>query len=112
MDLEELNKKIEDNANKILTNSERIESNSSKIDGNSEKIQENSCALDILKDYKNDSKRLFIIIIVILIMWFLTIGYLVYILNDIGTIEETNHQEIEDVGTIENSNIINGDMNG
>ena len=45
-------------------------------------------------------------------MWFATIGYLVYILNDVGTIEEISTQEIEDVDTIENSNIINGDVYG
>lgn len=89
MELEELNKKLEDNTRKILTNLERIESNSNKIDDNTEKIQRNSYALDILKDYKNENKRLFIIIIIVLIMWFLTIGYLVYVLNDIGTIEES-----------------------
>lgn len=89
MNLDELNKKLEDNTLKILTNLERIESNSNKIDDNAEKIQRNSYALDILKDYKNENKRLFIIVVVILIMWFLTIGYLVYILNDIGTIDET-----------------------
>lgn len=63
-------------------------------------------ATEILSDYKKANKRMFIIIITILIMWFLTIAYLVYILNDIGTIETT--QKIEDVDTIENSSITNG----
>ena len=49
-----------------------------------EEIQEESFATQILKDYKIQSKRQFIIILVILIMWFATIGYLIYILNDIG----------------------------
>ena len=89
MDIEELNKKIDDSAEKILNNLKQIEKNANKIEGNREKIQKNSYALDILKDYKNENKRLFIIIILIVIMWFLTIGYLVYILNDIGTIDET-----------------------
>ena len=48
------------------------------------KIQEESFATQILKDYKRQSKRQFIIILVILIMWLATIGYLIYILNDIG----------------------------
>lgn len=47
-------------------------------------MQEESFATQILKDYKRQSKRQFIIILVILIMWFATIGYLIYILNDIG----------------------------
>jgi hypothetical protein len=43
-------------------------------------------------------------------MWFITIGYLVYVLNDIGI--ETSTQEIQDIDTIENSNITNGDNYG
>ena len=90
-----MNKKIENNAKKILNNLEQIENNTNKINSNSEKIQENSYALDILKDYKNENIRLFIVTLVILIMWFLTIGYLVYILNDVGTVEESITQENE-----------------
>ena len=73
-------------------------------------MKEQSFAMELLQDYKKANKRLFIIIIIILIMWFCTIGYLIYILNDIGTIE--TKQEIEDVDKIENSNITNGDMYG
>lgn len=63
-------------------------------------------ASEILQDYKKANKRMFIIILVILTMWFITVGYLVYILNDIGTIETS--QQIEDVNTIQNSEIVNG----
>ena len=48
-----------------------------------EEIQEESFAMSLLKDYKKQNKRQFIVILVILIMWFATIGYLIYILNDI-----------------------------
>lgn len=75
-------------------------------------MNEKSFAMELLQDYKKANKRLFIIIIIILAMWFATIGYLVYVLNDIGTIETTTSQEIQDVDTIENSNITNGDMYG
>ena len=75
-------------------------------------MKEQSFAMELLQDYKKANKRQFIIIIVILVMWFCTIGYLIYILNDIGTIETTSKQEIEDVDTIENSNVTNGDMYG
>ena len=71
----------------------------------------NGLAMDLLSDYKKANKRQFIIIIIILVMWFLTIGYLVYTLNDIGTIE-TSTQEITDVESVDNSNITNGDVNG
>lgn len=73
-------------------------------------VKEQSFALELIKDYKKQNKRQFIIILILLVMWFCTIGYLVYILNDIGSIETT--QQIDDVETIENSNITNGDMYG
>ena len=75
-------------------------------------IKKQSIAREMLEDYKRQNKRLFIILITVLIMWFATGVYLVYILNDIGTIEETTTQEISDVSNIGNSNIVNGDMNG
>lgn len=56
-------------------------------------MKDNSFAMEILNDYKKANKRMFIIILVILVMWFSTIGYLVYILNDIGTIEVTQDNE-------------------
>ena len=49
-------------------------------------IQEESFATQILHDYKMQNKRQFIVILVILIMWLATIGYLIYILNDIGVL--------------------------
>ena len=47
-------------------------------------MKEESLAMSILNDYKIQNKRQFIVILVILGMWFATIGYLIYILNDIG----------------------------
>lgn len=81
-----------------------------KVEEKVENVEAQSFAMELLQDYKKANKRLFIIIIIILTMWFGTIGYLIYILNDIGTIE--TKQEIEDVDKIENSNITNGDMYG
>ena len=52
-------------------------------------IKKQSLAREMLEDYKKQNKRLFIILIVVLVMWFATGCYLVYILNDTGTIEET-----------------------
>ena len=60
-----------------------------------EEVKNESFASEILRDYKKANKRQFVIILVILTMWFATIGYLVYILNDIGVIEETITQETE-----------------
>lgn len=79
---------------------------------NVKEMKSQSIAREMLEDYKRQNKRLFIIIIVILTMWFATGCYLVYILNDTGTIEETTTQEISDVDSIDSSNIVNGDYNG
>lgn len=76
-----------------------------------EEIQEESLALELIKDYKKQSKRQFIIILVILGMWFATIGYLVYVLNDIGV--ETTTTETYDMNTENsNNNFIGGNNNG
>lgn len=76
-----------------------------------EEVREESFAMELLKDYKKANKRQFIIILVILTMWFATIGYLVYVLNDIGVIEETT-QEITDFDTINGNVVNNGDVYG
>lgn len=78
-------------------------------------LQEHSFAYELLKDQKNlsesQNKRQFIIILVILGMWFATIGYLVYILTDIST--ETTTTETYDMDTENgNNNFIGGNNNG
>ena len=75
-------------------------------------MQEESLAMSLLKDYKKQNKRQYIIILVILGMWFATIGYLVYVLNDIGT-ETTTTTETYDMNTDNgNNNFVGGDNNG
>ena len=98
--IENLEKKIDNNSDKIdnnvkeiINNMNKLHSHEEKISKNTERIQKNSYALDILKDYKKENKRLFTILVTILVLWFITAGYLVYILNDTGTIEETIEQE-------------------
>ncbi len=70
-------------------------------------VKEQSLAMELLRDYKKTNKRLFVIILVILTMWFCTIGYLVYVLNDTSTVETTTTQEISDIDSV-NGNITNG----
>lgn len=84
-----------------------------------QEIKEQSLAMELLKDSKRANKRLAIsftiVLAFILTLWFATICYLVYILNDIGMEEittETTTQEISDVETIDSSYIINGDNYG
>lgn len=76
-------------------------------------LNKQSIAREMLEDYKKQNKRLFIIIILILCMWFATGCYLVYILNDTGVIEETTTQEVTQDNDKGNNNFIgnNGDIN-
>ena len=76
------------------------------------KVEQVSFAYELLSDYKKQNKRQFIVIMVIWSMWFATIGYLVYILNDIGVIEETTTQEVTDIDTINGSVVNKGDIYG
>lgn len=73
-----------------------------------EEVKEKSFAMELISDYKRQNKRQFIVILVILTMWFATIGYLVYLLNDIGTVDESTI-DIEDVENIDTSHIKIGD---
>lgn len=76
------------------------------------KKDEESFAYELLKDQRKQNKRLYVIILVILSMWFVTIGYLVYLLNDISY-EETTTTETYDMSTEDgNNNFIGGDNNG
>lgn len=74
-----------------------------------EEIKNESFAMELYQDSVKDKKRFFY-------MWLLTfialIGLLIYIiwlLNDIGTIEDSDSIEIQDVETIDNSHIKIGD---
>lgn len=74
-------------------------------------VEEQSFAMEVLQYSKQQqlqdaNKRMFWIIIIILVMWFVTIGYLVYVLNDISNVETTT-QEVSDINTI-GGNITNG----
>lgn len=59
-----------------------------------EEIQEESLAMSLLKDYKKQNKRQFIIILVILGMFTCLLGYTIYLLNDFGVSTETGKQNI------------------
>lgn len=83
-----------------------------KVQQKVEVIEQESFAMSILSDYKKQNKRLYIIILVILTMWFATIGYLVYILNDIGVDETVETYDInQETGDNGNNNFIKGDNN-
>lgn len=80
-------------------------------------VKEQSLAMEMLSESKKANTKICvsftIVLIIVAILWGGTVAYLIHTLNDIRTAERTtNTQEIEDVGTIENSNISNGDMYG
>lgn len=70
-------------------------------------IEDKSFAMEILTDYKKANKRLFIIIIILLVIGFI-LGYKLYKLrSDIGTTTATI--EIDGVENIDDSHIKIGD---
>lgn len=73
------------------------------------KLQEQSLALELLKDYKKQNKRQFVIILVILGMFTALLGYTIYLLNDFGVSTETDTIDIDNVEEIDNSHIKIGD---
>lgn len=73
-------------------------------------IKQDSFALEMLKDYKKQNHRLFVIILVLLALWFATGSYLIWVLNDIVVEEITkeNYDVIQDDGT---NSFVNGNDN-
>lgn len=55
-----------------------------KVENKMKEIENESLAMEFVKDYKKANKRMFIIIIVILSMWFATIGAFIYYINTTG----------------------------
>lgn len=108
MTIKELAKQVEENTKRLDEHLEEIKKNGNNINNNQQQIQQNSYALDILKDYKAGSKRMFIALLIVLFMWFATICYLVYVLNDIGVVEETI-QEVEQDNQSGDNNFIGND---
>ena len=76
-----LEKKLDNNVELILNNMNKLHAHEEKINKNATQIKENSYVLNILKDYKQDSKRLFYILLVVLVLWVATLGYVIFLLN-------------------------------
>ena len=72
------------------------------------RIDEISIAYEMLQDNKRDKKRWFIIWIITFIALIGSIVYIVYLHNDIETVE-TDEISIQDVESIDNSHIKIGD---
>ena len=61
-------------------------------------LQEHSFAMELLKDQKKQNKRQFIVILVILIMWFASIGLFIYYINITGYEEITETADSQGEG--------------
>lgn len=79
-----------------------------------EELKQETFAMELLKDQRKQNKRLFIILLVVLTMWFLTIGAFVYYINTTGYEEiitetaETDDSGNACVGDNCNNGVING----
>ena len=79
-------------------------------------IEEQSFAMELLQDAKRTNKRMFVIIIIILILWFSSIGLFIYYIKTTGyeVVTETTEVENDDgnanacIGNNCNNGVING----
>ena len=79
-------------------------------------IEEQSFAMELLQDAKTTNKRMFVIIIIILILWFSSIGLFIYYIKTTGyeVVTETTEVENDDgnanacIGNNCNNGVING----
>lgn len=80
---------------------------------------EQSLAMELINDYKKQNKRLFIIIVVVLTLWFATIGGFVYYICNYTVEEITEISEVETdsgnasacIGDNCNNGVVNGEGN-
>ena len=77
------------------------------------KVEKQSFAMELLeyskeqnKQLERTNKRLIGVLCIVLLLWFATICYLIYVLNDTGTFTETATQEVKDIDSV-GGNIIN-----
>lgn len=63
-----------------------------------EEVKEKSFAMELISDYKRQNKRQFIVILVILTMWFASIGLFIYYINTTGYEVTTETAETNDSG--------------
>lgn len=75
-------------------------------------IKQESFAMEMLKYSKKQNKILFVIILILLVFWFATGSYLIWVLNDIGVEEITTEESYEVQQEADrNNNYINGSDN-
>lgn len=52
-------------------------------------MQEKSLAMELLQDMKKTNKRMFALLVIILILWFATIGCFIWYINQFDFVTET-----------------------
>ena len=87
----------------------KIDVNAEKIQNNEKRIHQNTGALEILKTFKSDSRKFFIMWLITFIAFVGLLGYTIYILNDSQKVTTT--QTVEDVDSV-GGDIVNGDAYG
>lgn len=111
MELEELENRINKNADKLDSLTKEIENNLEKINQNKQKIEHNSGALALLHTIKTNGDKYFIIWLFTFIALLGSIGYIIYLHTDI---EKVSTQEIEQDNKSGDNNYIgrDGDISG
>lgn len=72
---------------------------------------ENSLVLEILKDYKNQAKRMFVLLLVIIGLWFATIGGFIWYINQFDYITDETELTTNNGNNNTDGNItVNGDI--
>lgn len=90
----------------------KIDANADKIQNNEKRIHQNTGALEILKTFKSDSRKFFIMWLITFIAFVGLLGYTFYILSSYQQVSTT--QEVEQENDSGNNNFIgrDGDING
>lgn len=58
-------------------------------------MQEKSLAMELLQDMKKTNKRMFALLVIILILWFATIGCFVWYINQFDFVTETTQEMVD-----------------
>lgn len=72
-------------------------------------MKEKTLAMELLGDMKKANKRMFIIWVITFVGLLLSVGYTIWLLNDIENTTTEEIIDIEDVENIDNSDIQIGD---
>lgn len=91
----DIEKRIEMLEKYVVNHEEDIKNNRIGISNNAQRIECNATALDLLHTSEANGKRTFIILIIVLVMWFSTIGAFLYYINTTGIEETTEIAEVE-----------------